>query len=75
MTTRFDCHPPEDVLEAYAMGRLCELESAPLEEHILICLLCQDRLEAVDEFIQLARAAEEYVPPRPPSRACHLACA
>lgn len=75
MNTGFDYHPLEEVLEAYAMGKLSDQESGPLEEHLLICLACQNRLEAVDDFIQVARAATESMPPHPPARARRLACA
>jgi hypothetical protein len=49
-------HPGEDTLEEYAFNRLAEDEAAPLEEHLLICSLCQDRLAAVDEYIRLMKA-------------------
>jgi len=75
MNFSFDSHPSEDVLETYAMGKLSDQDSNPLEEHLLICLACQNRLEAVDEFIRVAKAATESMPPFPPNRAKHLACA
>lgn len=50
-------HFPDELLERYAMGKLCEEESAPLEEHLFICAACRDRLEALDEFIQVTKAA------------------
>jgi anti-sigma factor RsiW len=52
-----ECGIPEDVLETYAWGRLPECESAPLEEHLLQCRACHERLEQIDEFLRVARAA------------------
>jgi len=75
MNTGFDSHASEDVLEAYAMGRLSDQDSTPLEEHLLICLACQNRLEAVDEFVRVTKAAVESVSPIPQTRARHLVCA
>jgi len=75
MNTGFDSHPSEDVLEAYAMGKLSDQDSGPLEEHLLICLACQNRLETLDEFVRVAKAATESMSPPPPTRARRLACA
>lgn len=49
-------HPTEDLLEEYSFGRVAEPELAPLEEHLLNCTLCQDRLLAVDEYTALMKA-------------------
>jgi hypothetical protein len=49
-------HPTEDLLEEYSFGRVVEPELAPLEEHLLDCPLCQDRLLAVDEYTALMKA-------------------
>jgi len=50
-------HVPEELLEAYAMDSLSEPESAPLEEHLLLCEICQHRLAELDDFIQVAKSA------------------
>ncbi len=52
-------HIDDDALEAYSMGRLAEAEAAPLEEHLLVCPECQDRLAGWDEYIAAMRAAME----------------
>lgn len=39
------------------MGTLQEPASDPLEEHLLICEMCQDRLRFLAEFIAATRAA------------------
>lgn len=49
-------HPTEDLLEEYSFGRVLEPALAPLEEHLLDCTLCQDRLLAVDEYTALMKA-------------------
>ena len=50
-------HIPEDWLERYSLGTLEEPLMAPLEEHLLICHLCQDRLVETDDFLEAMRAA------------------
>jgi hypothetical protein len=50
-------HIAEDSLEQYAMGAVPEPEVAPLEEHLLICAACQDRLQAADDYVAAMRAA------------------
>ena len=53
LTTHFD----EELIEAYALGRLPEKEAGDLEEHLLICSVCQERLERADSFVQAFRVA------------------
>jgi hypothetical protein len=53
----FKAHPSEDALEEYAFDRLPEDQTATLEEHLLVCSVCQDRLRAVDEYILLMKHA------------------
>ena len=61
LTLRWDGHPPEDVLEAYALKRLAPDLQAGVEEHLLVCEACQDRLAQIDVFI----AAMNSAPQRP----------
>lgn len=49
-------HISEDLLERYAMGTVPEAEQASLEEHLLVCAFCQDRLQIEDDFIAGLRA-------------------
>jgi anti-sigma factor RsiW len=49
--------PDDDLLEKYALGRLDEPGAAPIEEHLLICERCQDRLKELDDFVTALRAA------------------
>jgi len=39
------------------MQTLPEAELAPLEEHLLICAECRDRLEATERYVAAIRAA------------------
>jgi hypothetical protein len=50
-------HPHDDLLEAYAMEKLAEDEAAALEEHLLACSGCRDRLVEVEDFIATFRQA------------------
>ena len=50
-------HVTDDTLERYAMRTLPAPESDHLEEHLLICQPCQDRLQATDEYVVAIRAA------------------
>jgi len=43
-------HVTDDTLERYAMDSLHGSESEPLEEHLLICPGCRERLKATDEL-------------------------
>ena len=44
-------HISDDTLERYAMESLRGSESEPLEEHLLICSECQERLDAELDFV------------------------
>jgi anti-sigma factor RsiW len=59
------CQLPEDRLEKYAMRLLSDQESAPLEEHLLVCQECQHRLEELDEFVRVAKTALASLEARP----------
>lgn len=50
-------HPTEDVLEEYHFQRLPEPQAEALEEHLLICGGCQERLERLEAFIGDVRTA------------------
>jgi len=52
-----DRHYPEEIWECYALGMLAEEQSAPLEEHLLICHVCQDVLAELDEYLEVMRTA------------------
>jgi anti-sigma factor RsiW len=52
-----DSHAPDEVLEQYSLGTLPEEEAERLEEHLLICQECRDRLEETDAFVEATRGA------------------
>jgi hypothetical protein len=49
-------HPTEDLLEEYSFGRIPEPALAALEEHLLICPVCQSQLLAIDEYKALMKS-------------------
>ena len=57
MAAYHDPHISEEMLERYALKQLSEAHLESLEEHLLICPQCQDRLDAVDEYIATMRLA------------------
>jgi anti-sigma factor RsiW len=59
-------HTADDDLEGYSRGRLSIEASAPLEEHLLVCTRCQERLARWDEYIPAIRAACNAL--HPPAR-------
>lgn len=50
-------HVSDDTLERYAMQTLPDSESGPLEEPLLICPECRERLDAESEFVTAMRGA------------------
>ncbi len=65
MTTDFDKHIPEAIIDEFAMGMLCEEDGAFWEEHLLLCEVCQDRLVEADEYIRVVKdAAAAIADPR-----------
>jgi predicted anti-sigma-YlaC factor YlaD len=50
-------HAADDDLERYSMRTLPAPEVEILEEHLLICSACRDRLTAVDQYVAAMRAA------------------
>jgi hypothetical protein len=60
-------HIPEQTLEEYSRGTLSEGETERLEEHLLVCPHCQDRLADTDEFVRAMRDAAARLQIQPPS--------
>jgi hypothetical protein len=50
-------HVADDWLERYAMQMLPESELGPMEEHLLTCPNCLDRLHSEIEFVTAMRDA------------------
>ena len=59
----------DELLESYALGRLAEPGCAPLEEHLLLCPACQERLSRTDEFVAAMKAAAVPRARKGPARA------
>jgi hypothetical protein len=58
-------HLAEDTLEMYSLGRLSESEIDGVEEHLLICTVCQDRLSETDQFVQAIQTAARELERQP----------
>ena len=56
-----DKHLNEEQLEGYAMNSLAEEESAGVEEHLLFCETCQDRLQAAERYVQAQQGAARRI--------------
>jgi anti-sigma factor RsiW len=50
-------HIAEEILESYAMGAIPVDGTAVIEEHLLICPACCDRLAELDAFVSGMRGA------------------
>jgi hypothetical protein len=56
------CHLDEMAMDDYALGLMPEEEVADFEEHLLLCVSCQERLTQNDAFIKaLKGASSEHV--------------
>lgn len=50
-------HADDECLEKYSIGSLPETELSEVEEHLLVCARCQQRLEEVDAYARAMRRA------------------
>ncbi|HZU24705.1 MAG TPA: hypothetical protein VFA04_04235 [Bryobacteraceae bacterium] len=57
----------DDCLELYALGRLPDAHTIQLEEHLLICDACRDRLAQTERFIAALRRASDLLDPEAPA--------
>ena len=53
-------HATEDQLEQYVLNRLPARAVAEIEEHLLICFPCQERLDTMVEFTIAIREGLSY---------------
>jgi anti-sigma factor RsiW len=53
----FSHHLTEDLLEQYVLAKLPESDLEPVEEHLLTCQDCRDRLIDVERFVTTIQAA------------------
>jgi anti-sigma factor ChrR (cupin superfamily) len=54
-------HPDDAEIEKYSLGVLDEVAAGELEQHVLICHDCQDRVAEMDAEIQGMRAAAREI--------------
>lgn len=57
VTPNLKVHGTDEQLELYALGRLPESEHALLEEHLLVCASCREKLDGIGDFALSMRAA------------------
>ena len=50
-------HASDDRLERYAMQTLPDSESRPLEEHLVMCQSCRERLDETEQYVAAMRSA------------------
>ncbi len=55
----FRTHIADDLLEAYAVSRLADADLAFVEEHLLICQNCRERMRQTESYIAALRGALE----------------
>lgn len=64
---KLDEHARDGILEQYSLGTLPDAEVEKLEEHLLVCSACRDRLEETDAFVEAMRQAALKLQLEPPS--------
>ena len=57
MSTEPKNHPDESQLEAYSLRRISEPEVVSLEEHLLICEACRQRLSESEDYVRSMQRA------------------
>jgi predicted anti-sigma-YlaC factor YlaD len=61
----FDDHVEEAALEDLALRRLSEEQIAPIEEHLLLCEWCRERLQRISDMIDAMRTLDpSWMPSR-----------
>ena len=59
-----DRHPDESQIESYSMQLGDAKEAAQVEEHLLICRTCQQRLMEMDSYVESMRQAAAGMRPK-----------
>ena len=57
-----DLHGTDEKLELYALGRLPESDLPLLEEHLIVCTTCQEKLDGIGDFALGMREAAVAAP-------------
>jgi hypothetical protein len=60
-TARKKTHPEDSQVEDYCLGQLPEPELSELEEHLLVCEACQQRVTEVDGYVRSMRHASTRI--------------
>ena len=63
----YSSHLTEEKIESYSMGKLAESEVALVEEHLLLCGICQEQVEEMDEFVHAVREGTKLAKDDPPT--------
>jgi len=66
-------HPEEERLEQYALGKLAGDQLGQVEEHLLVCETCRDRLAELDADIRAIREVTGYLSEVPIRLICETA--
>lgn len=61
MQQRKNDHLEKDEIEAYSIGHIAETACARVEEHLLICELCRERVQSFDAYKSSMRMAARQV--------------
>ena len=54
-------HVDDSSLELYALGRASSFEVVAIEEHLLVCAQCRERLQSEAEFATIMREAARII--------------
>lgn len=65
--TGYGSHVEEELLEQYSVGCLVQSEVARVEEHVLLCESCQEKLDLIDSWVRSVRRAGAQLPAEPKS--------
>lgn len=68
----FGPHIDPEALEQYSLGRHGELDIASIEEHLLVCGRCLDKLEHTEAFIEATKGALSGTCRKPASSALSM---
>lgn len=60
-------HLTEERIESYSMGKLAESELSLVEDHLLLCGMCQEQVEKMDEYVLAIREAAKWAKDDPPT--------
>src|SRR5579872_4003995 len=57
MGTGTNCHLNEEDVEAFSLGLVSEKEAARMDEHLLLCEACQNRITESDAYVATMQRA------------------